>query len=114
MSLDELVSDWELDEIRHELVSGVAPDIVAFWHGVPTDAVRSYRRSRYTRRPGDKWTDAEIAFVKDNYPNHGRTWAGWKILGKTWESVRRHAYALGVKKKASNRTGEGSEKEERR
>jgi hypothetical protein len=99
-NLEGLVSDWELEEIRQELKGGDAPDVVAFRHGVPLGSVRGYsgRHIRHVRRPNELWTDAENAFVKDNYPNHGKRWGGWSLLDRTWEAIRRRASILGVKR----------------
>lgn len=99
-SLEGLVSDWELEEIRQELKSGDAPDVVAFRHGVPLSSVRGYsgKRTRHVRRPNELWTDAENAFVKDNYPNHGKRWDGWSLLDRTWEAIKRRAHVIGVKR----------------
>lgn len=101
--LDELVSDWELEEIRQELKSGDAPDVVAFRHGVPLGAVRGYGKGhvRHIRKPDELWTDAEKAFVKDNYPNHGEDWVGWEIIGRTWGAIRKYAHRLGIRRKRS-------------
>lgn len=101
MRIEELVSDWELEEIRQELSSGEAPDIVAFRHGLPKAPVREIGRAyaRYVRRWDDVWTDAEKAFVRDNYPNHGRKWEGWSMLKRTWDAIRWRAHLLGVKRK---------------
>lgn len=103
MRLSELVSDWELEEIRQELRSCEAVDIIAFRHGVPIHVVRRYAKSkgydRHVRRMDDVWTDAEKAFVRDNYPNHGRKWAGWSMLKRTWDAIRWRAHLLGVKRK---------------
>ena len=102
MRLHELVSDWELDEIREELRHGNAPDIVAFGHGLPVQPVREYSRSigdRYTRKLKDRWTDVELAFVRDNYPSHDSTWDGWKMLKRTWDAIRVKANKMGVKRR---------------
>lgn len=152
MRLEELVSDWELDEIRDELSSGTAPDIVAFRHGIPievmpksksrkklqdhssyriwTDAERAFVRDNFpshgtsswrgwsflnrswpsieymavqlgvTNKQRERpWTDGEVAFVKDNYPNHGKGWGGWKYLKRTWASIRMKASNMGVKRR---------------
>ncbi len=102
MRLHELVSDWELDEIREELRRGNAPDIVAFNHGLPMQPVREYSRDvgdRYTRKFKDRWTDVELAFVRDNYPSHDSTWDGWKMLKRTWDAIRVKANKLGVKRR---------------
>lgn len=98
MGIDELVSDWEIDEIRIELESGDAPDVVAFRHGIPQEQVRSMARS--VGRVGvelRRWSDAESAFLADNYPSHGKPWDGWAMLGRTWDAVRKKASRLGVR-----------------
>lgn len=112
MEIEELVSDWELEEIRQELASGDAPDIVAFRHGVRESAVRQYKRMRrassydgYERHFDSPWNEAEIAFVRDNYPNHGSRWPGWKLMDKTWDAIRWYAHRLGVKRKRSHASG---------
>ena len=152
MRIRELVSDWELEEIREELRHGNAPDVVAFRHGLPIDVMprgrggkglqdhSSYRiwtdvekcfvRDNYpnhdtyswrgwtlldrswqsivqmaaqlgvTRKRRERpWTDAEVEFVRDNYPNHGKNWDGWGILERTWASVRMKASYMGVRRK---------------
>ena len=106
MRIEELVSDWELEEIRQELTSGDAPDVVAFRHGIRDTVVREYRRRHgiasydgYERHFDNVWNDAEIAFVRDNYPNHGRKWSGWKLMDRTWDAIRWYAHRLGVKRK---------------
>lgn len=108
MRIEELVSDWELEEIRQELRSGMAPDIVAFRHGIDELAVREYRRcgpDRYedfSSHFGDRWTEAERSFVRDNYPNHGKSWPGWDMLKRTWVAIRWYAHRMGVKRKGSS------------
>lgn len=101
MRLEELVSDWELDEIHDELAHGNAPDVVAFRHGVTQNSVRDYaktvrRPSSYVRKFDGRWTDAEKAFVRDNYPSHGSKWDGWKFLHRTWDAIRIKANDMGV------------------
>lgn len=102
MRLHELASEWELEEIRDELRHGNAPDIVAFRHSLPVKPVRDYAKtigSKYERQTRDKWTDVELAFVRDNYPSHDSTWDGWKILKRTWEAIRVKANKMGVKRR---------------
>lgn len=99
MSLEELVSDWELDEIRDELRHGNAPDIVAFRHGLTVQPVRKYARSireRHVRKFDERWTEAELLFVRDNYPNHDSRWDGWGMLKRTWDAIRVKANKMGV------------------
>ena len=99
MGIDELVSDWELDEMRHEAEQGVAPDVIAFRHGLPVGSV-SRRSLLGCKDTGMAWTAAEEAFVRDNYPNHPRMeWTGWKMLERPWNSIRAKAYKLGVTRK---------------
>lgn len=116
MSLEDLVSDWELEEIRQELKSGDAPDIVAFRHGIDMKAVREFNgrsgHKRHTRRLDDVWTDVEIAFVMDNYPNHGKRWGGWSLLDRTWEAIRKRAHIIGAKR--SNASARADESDIRR
>lgn len=94
MRIEELVSDWELEEIRQELVHGDAPDVVAFRHGIPRLSVIDY-----DIEVANRWSDAEEAFVRDNYPNHGKEWDGWRIVGKTYEAIERHAVRRGIRKR---------------
>lgn len=109
MRIDELASDWEVEEMRQELRSGDAPDIVAFRHGMPCSAVRELRardgHNRHMRKRFERWTDAEKAFVRDNYPNHGRLWCGWSMLNRTWDAIRMCASYLGVKKRVKCANG---------
>lgn len=101
MRISELVSDWELDEIRQELRDGYAPDVVAFRHGIPVEAVPklSVGRGLQYHAPHRAWTEAEIAFVRDNYASHGtRNWRGWSFLDRTWPSIEKMAHKLGVTK----------------
>ena len=105
MRIDELVSDWELEEIRQELRSGEAPDVVAYRHGIPRRALSGLHR-RHVRQFEDRWTEAEKAFVRDNWPNHGKGWDGWKMLNRSWDAIKMRASYLGVKRK-SNSANEG-------
>jgi len=93
--LEELVSDWELQEISEELGSGTAPDVVAFRHGVGVTSVRAYARKGCT----DRWTDAELAFVRDNYPAHGEYWPGWTMLKRSWATIVNKAALMGVRRR---------------
>lgn len=94
MRISELVSDWELDEIRQELRDGYAPDVVAFRHGIPVGVVpKQWLQHRAQRRA---WTEVEIAFVRDNYRQHDRNWKGWSFLGRTWPSIEKMAHKIGV------------------
>lgn len=104
--LDELVSDWELEEIRHELSVGTAPDIIEFRHGLPKGTIG--RRKAYKGVQDHSsyrmWDDAERAFVRDNYPQHGTShWTGWKLLRRSWHSIEKMAHELGVTKKQRER-----------
>lgn len=95
-----MTSEWELEEIRQELRSGVAPDIVAFRHSLPPEKVRCY--ARYHKRiktPHQRWTDVERAFVRDNYPNHGKGWVGWKMLKRSWDAIKQYASIHGIGKR---------------
>lgn len=104
MRISELVSDWELDEIRDELRHGNAPDVVAFRHGVPLEAVRNMRPKGDHTKFDNRWTKEETIFVRDNYPNHGRRWDGWKMLKRhTWDAIRMRAYYMGVRRKKPDR-----------
>ena len=103
LRISELVSEWELEEIRQELASGDAPDIVAFRHGISKSSVRELAKTchrRHTRKWDDVWTDAEIAFVRDNYPSHGKRWCGWEMLDRTWDAIRMRAHIVGVRRRA--------------
>lgn len=154
--LEELVSDWELEEILGELEGGAKRENVAFQHGVPIGSIprdarkyrkrleererervererrqeeerlqrrlereRRLRRDREERermeaerarvfavksgRPFDKY---EKVFVRDNYPNHGKDWQGWDILGRPYSAVSRVARMMKVKKrKRGNQRG---------
>ena len=99
--MDELVSEWELNEIRMELEQGDAPDIVAFRHGLPMDAVRKMKaRNRRAKEGRSAWSESEVAFVADNYKNHGdKTWEGWKMLKRTWDAIRSKAWSIGASRK---------------
>lgn len=110
--LEDLVSDWELEEIRHELSVGTAPDIVEFRHGLPRGFVGRRKTCRGVQDHSSYrvWTDVEMAFVRDNYPSHGtRNWAGWKILKRSWPSIENMAHSLGVTKKQRERPWSDSE-----
>jgi len=103
--LEELVSDWELEEIRQELEAGEAPDIVAFRHGIPTRAIPRRAKERQ-----NEWSDVEMAFVRDNYPQHGtQSWKGWSFLDRTWHSIGKMAHKLGVTRKRLERPWSESE-----
>lgn len=93
MRIDELASEWEVEEMRLELASGDAPAIVAYRHRMPKSAVMELDSVV------NRWSDAEEAFVRDNYPNHGADWDGWEVLGKTYEQVERHAIRRGLRKR---------------
>lgn len=154
--LEELVSDWELEEILDELEGGAKRENVAFQHGIPASSIprdahkyrmrleererkrkererqkeeerhqrrlereRRLRRDREERermeaeraqvfsfksgKPFDKY---EKVFVRDNYPNHGKNWQGWDILGRPYSDVARVARRMHVKKrKRGNQRG---------
>lgn len=147
--LEELVSDWELEEILDELEGGENREHVAFRHGIPVSSVpRSAQRYRERRAEAERKaiererkraedaarrraereerlrrereerarTEAERekvfstkrgmpfdryekVFVRDNYPNHGKDWQGWDILGRPYSDVLRVARQMRVKKK---------------
>ena len=105
MRIEELVSDWELEEIRQELRHGEAPDIVAFRHGIPMEPVREYKRKSLggpTGKTNARWTQAELSFVRDNWPNHDKGWEGWKMLDRTWDAIKWCACRMGVKRKGNS------------
>lgn len=147
--LNDLVSDWELEEILDELEGGAKREHVAFRHGIPVSSLpRSARRYRERRRELEErrvererkraeeaerrraeraerlereriekermeaerskvfaikrdmpFNRYEKVFVRDNYPNHGKEWQGWDILGRPYSAVSRVARQMHVKKK---------------
>lgn len=103
--LEDLVSDWELEEIRAELAAGYAPDIVAFHHGIPASAIKKNASQAKSREIGmhDAWSAVEICFVRDNYRNHDKDWQGWSFLDRSWDSIRKMAQMLGATKKQNER-----------
>lgn len=103
--LRELVSDWELEEIRHELAVGTAPDVVEFRHGLPKGSVGRRHVNKGVQRHAEHraWSYVELAFVRDNYPHHDRWWPGWGMLKRTWPSIAEKAHTLGVTKKQRER-----------
>lgn len=101
MRISELVSDWELEEIRDELRHGNKPEFVAYRHGIPTTAVRQMKPRGDQTKFENKWTFEEKQFVRDNYPNHGRGWKGWEFVGRhSWDSIRQIAHKMGVRRKS--------------
>lgn len=98
MRISELVSDWELDEIRQELREGYAPDVVAFRHGIPVEVMPRGKCDKGVQHhaPRRAWNDVETAFVRDNYRQHDRNWKGWSFLGRTWPSIEKMAHKIGV------------------
>ena len=99
-----MVTDWELHQIARELSAGDPPDVVAYRHGVPRFAVIDYDIEVV-----NPWTEAEDAFVRDNYPRHGRDWDGWELIGKSYEAVERHAVRRGIRKRYMRWTEEEDE-----
>ena len=102
MGVRDLLSDWEIDEVRHELESGDEPDHVAFRHGITRRELGSLMRSVDRRR----WSEVEIAFVRDNYPNHGSDWPGWEIMGRSRSAIRNQARRLGLESSKRHKEAE--------
>lgn len=98
----DYVSEWELEEIRHELMHGEDPAFVAFRHGVPRKLVNrglAYPKTKEEVSFSGKfkrWDSSSVAYVFENYPIHGQDWEGWKKLGRTWKSIQSKATSLGI------------------
>lgn len=98
----EYVSEWELEEIRHELMNGDDPAYIAFWHGVPRELV--HRGLAYPKTEEEvafsgkfkRWDSNSIEFLFENYPIHDKDWDGWEKLGRTWKSIQAKATTLGI------------------
>ena len=93
----DYVSEWELDEIRHELTAGEEPEFVAFRHGVPRELVTralAYKEPKQ-RSKFRRWDPESTKFVCDNYPIHGKDWEGWAKLDRSWKAIQARACLLG-------------------
>ena len=103
MGSRERVSDWEADEIEGELRSGATPENVAFQHGLGVSDVKRIMRLRGLSSDSEphQWTQAETLLVRDNYPQHGPDWVGWKefLPGMSWVNIKAKAHRMGVKAK---------------
>lgn len=94
----DYVSEWELDEIRHELTAGEDPAFVAFRHGVPKRYITralAYKESKPEVK-FKRWDQDSVQFVRENYPIHGKDWEGWKQLGRTWKAIQTKACSIGM------------------
>ncbi len=47
---------------------------------------------------GRRWTAEEDELVREHYPEHGPSWAGWSdvLPGRTRANLQVHAYRLGI------------------
>lgn len=100
----DYVSDWELEEIRHELAAGEEPAFVAFRHGVPKGVLTralAYKDAKDCKRNG-RWDKESVQFVYDNYPTRGKDWEGWAQLGRSWSAIQSKAFSLGLVKPRDN------------
>jgi len=97
----ERISDWEADEIEHEIRCGAKPENVAFQHGFALRDVLALMRRRglVERAEQHQWTQAETLFVRDNYPQHGPDWPVWRdvLPDMSWVNIKAKAQKMGVR-----------------